>query len=157
MKDKIQKLAEGLANAVTLLKEEKIPEATEALAEVATGVAELDTAATEQEAEIAKSKTELAEKTEAVQKSEEEIKKWANISISAESMKEMAEDLKALKELITGNVEVMKSVSTKEDISTLSARLDTIEKAKEEKALKDETRSEMKKSALGSIDLSPGK
>ena len=156
MKDKIQKLAEGVTNVITLLKEENISGATDALAEVVTWIEELDTVATEQDAVIEKSKTELAEKTEAIQKQDEEIKKWANVSISTESMSDMLEEFKAIKDMITGQTEVMKSVSTKEDISTITSRLEVIEKARDEKQIKDETRSDMRKSALGTINLTPG-
>ena len=155
MKDKIQKLAEGLANAVNLLKEEKISEATDALVGVSEGVEALNEEATQVEATIEKNKTELATANEAVQKSAEEIKKYASLYIDADSLKSLLADLGSVKTMLSDNAIVMKTVSTKEDIGTITSRLEVIEKARDEKALRDETRNDMKKSAIAGVDLSP--
>lgn len=149
MKGKIQKMASDIATAVSMLKEEKIDEATVALESVATSIVEMDALATEQETTIAKSA--------------EKIAKFASLNISEDDLPSLIGSLASIKDMLVANasamaeqVEMMKSVSKTEDLTLIEKRLESIEKARDEKALKDEKREDMKKSAFAGLDLRPG-
>lgn len=148
MKENIQKLSEGLVSAVTLLKEGKTEEAVTALE----ATAETVTKATEEAEAIEKS---IIEKDAEIAKQTEEIKKSASLYISADDLSGIVEELASVKVMLTGATEVMKSASTKEDIASISERLDAIEKAKEERNIREDKRDDMKKSAIPGLNLNP--
>lgn len=155
MKEKIQKLAADLATAVTLLKEEKTEEAVAALETVSEGVATIEADATALEESVAAKDAEIVEKSAEIQKGAEEIKKYANLSVSAENMAELLSDVASVKTMLTESAGIMKTVSTKEDIGTITTRLETIEKAADSRQIRDENRGKMEKSAISGLDLTP--
>lgn len=155
MKEQIQKLAQDLTAAVELLKEEKIPEATEALGQVADSVAALDAEATKADETLAAKDAELATANEQVVEKDAQIAKYANLNISTEDLPSLFEELNSVKTMLTGVTEVMKAASTKEDIATLGTRLETLEKAANSRQIQDEQRQSMQKSAIAGLDLTP--
>lgn len=152
MKEKIQKLAQDLATAVTLLKEEKTEEAVAALETAAEGVAELTADATATEESIAAKDAEIVEKSA-------KIEKYASLNISTDNIETMMEELCCIKDMMTATttaVDTMtKTASTKEDIAAIDARLETIEKARVARQISDEQRQSMEKSAITGLNLSP--
>lgn len=157
MKENIQKLAKDFATAVQMLKEEKLPEATEALEAISDTVAALETEATAADEALAAKDAEIVEKSTEIQKNAEAIAKYASLNISVDSMASLVDDMKVIKDMMGGNAEVMKSVSTKEDMTAIEKRLETIEKAGESRQLQEGKRESMAKSAIAGLDLSPAK
>ncbi len=161
MKEKIQKFAADLAEAVKLLKEEDVEGATTALESAAEGIEALEKEATEAEetiekskTEIAKSVTDLATANETIEKSAEEIKKWASLNVGADTMSALLTDIGSVKTMLSDSVGIAKS--TNESLEAIDARLETIEKAKEEKQLREETREQMmEKAMIPGLNLTP--
>lgn len=158
MKEKIEKLAEKMANIATFLKEEKITEAVDAIGEVATDIADISTEAETIDSTLETKEAELATANEEIEKSKVQIEKYSSLNISAEDLPSLFEELSAIKTLLTGtsvNVETMtKEVAKKDDLSEIESRLETIEKASESRQIKDEKRADVKKT-LSSINLDP--
>lgn len=149
MKEKIQKLAASLASAATLLKEEKTDEAAEALGQIAE-----ETASLVEEAEAVEAAS--AEKDATIEKNAQEIKKYADLYVSAPDLSKLIEDLASVKALVTEAVGITKAASTKEDVASVSERLSAIEKAAESKQIQDEKRESMAKSAgISGLSLIP--
>lgn len=155
MKEKIQKLASALTIAVTMLKEEKVAEATEALEAVATEVSALQESAEAVEKSVSEKDAAIAKMTEESASKDEEIKKYASLNVSTETLPKLFEELASLKTMVSDSSEIMKSASTKDDVAALEARLESIEKHAESRQLDEAKREKMAKSAIAGLDLSP--
>jgi Zn-dependent peptidase ImmA (M78 family) len=99
MKEKLQKMKENFNEALELLKKQNVSE--EALAKFSSGIDALDEAEASlvsQEEEMTKTKQENESVKETMEKMQasmaEEMKKWADMYISAESVGKLIEDLK---------------------------------------------------------------
>lgn len=155
MKEQIQKLASALTLAVTMLKEEKVADATEALEAVATEVEALQESAEAVEKSVSEKDAAIAKMTEESASKDEEIKKYASLNVGTETLPKLFEELAAIKTIMTDASAIIKSASTKDDIAAVEARLDTIEKHAESRQLDEAKREKMQKSAIAGLDLNP--
>lgn len=147
MKERIQKLSEGIAEAAKLLKEEKTSEAVEALVAVADEVAGLATEVETTETEAIEKSAKIAELEASAIEKESEIKKYADLYVSAETLGKLLEDLGSVK---TGLVDIAKSVETvakSEDLTSINARLEAIEKTAASRQISDEERKQIQKAS----------
>jgi len=125
MKDKIQKLTGLNQEVVELIKEEKMDEVVEKLAEVQALTKEMDdeveTTDPEEKEKIAKQEEIAKESKEKLEKAMVELEKWASLNIGADTIKDLISQFDELKETIT---------SWNETINKLGERLEVVEKAK---------------------------
>lgn len=157
MKQQIENISKSLVSAVTLLKDGKTEEAVTALEKASEEIVTAEAEAVEVEKSLAEKDEAIAKSAESITAKEEEIKKWSSLNVSTDTLPQLFEELGKISGLMTTTTEVLKSVSTKEDLTAISERLDTIEKAKREQQIRDEKRNEMKKSAISGLDLTPGR
>lgn len=123
MKEQIQKLAGLNQEVVNLIKEEKMDDAVEKLAEIQELTKEMDEKAVETLADPdpKSDDADAWESKEEIEKAMEMLEKYASLNIWAEDIKDMINQFNALKETIT---------SGKETIEKLTERLEVVEKAK---------------------------
>lgn len=122
MKDKIQKLASLNQEVTDLLKEEKMDEVVEKLAEIQVLTKEMDEAVEKQEnLEDPTKNAEEIEKQEKINKAVSEIEKYATLNISADSIKNLMDEFAEFKEQMTAGLETMNKVNE---------RLEVVENAK---------------------------
>ena len=125
MREKIEKLAELNKEAVEFLKTENMDWAIAKHAEIQELIKEsIETRETQEPTETPESteSTEPTEPTEPTETSEdiaelEEIKKFVSLNLSADTMKELLDDVASLKDSL-------------KDMSTINQRLDDVENAK---------------------------
>lgn len=128
MKDKIQKLAGLNQEVVELIKEEKMDDAVEKLAQIQELTKEMDEASVETPAEDPKTDgaedgegKEAVEKAEKIEKAMEMLEKWSSLNIGADTIKDLISQFEELKETIT---------TSGEAIEKMGERLEVVEKAK---------------------------
>lgn len=125
MKAKIQKLAGLNQEVVELIKEEKMDDVVEKLAEIQVLTKEMDDeveeTAPENKEEIAKQETIAKESKEKLEKAMTELEKWSSLNIGADTIKDLISQFDELKDTIT---------SWNDTINKLNERLEVVEKAK---------------------------
>lgn len=128
MKEQIQKLAGLNQEVVDLIKEEKMDDAVEKLAEIQELTKEMDEQAdapadpsTDGDAGDNWENKEEIEKAEKIEKAMEMLEKYASLNIGAETIKDLMDQFGALKDQMTAG---------QETIVKLTERLETVEKAK---------------------------
>ena len=118
MKDKIQKLAGLNKEVVDLIKEEKMDDAVEKLAEIQELTKDMAEAVETQATQSTEEPPEVAT-TEAIAKAEKELlEKYASLNISADTIKDLMDQFGALKDQMTTWLD------------TITKRLETVEQAK---------------------------
>lgn len=118
MKDKIQKLAGLNQEVANLIKEEKMDEAIEKIAEIQELTKEMDEAV-ETPADPKADETQEVAKSEAIAKAEKELlEKYASLNISADTIKDLMDQFGALKDQMTSGLD------------TITKRLEVVESAK---------------------------
>lgn len=147
MKERIQKLSEGIATAAKLLKEENTSEAIEALGAVADEVAGLATEVETAETEAVEKSTKIAELEASAIEKETEIKKYADLYVSAETLGKLLEDLGAVRTGLTDIAKSVETVAKSEDITSINARLEAIEKTSSSRQISEEERNTIQKAS----------
>ena len=147
MKERIQKLSEGIATAAKLLKEENTSEAIEALGAVADEVAGLATEVETAETEAVEKSTKIAELEASAIEKETEIKKYADLYVSAETLPKLLEELGAVKDGLVGIAKSVETVAKSEDITSINARLEAIEKTSASRQISEEERNTIQKAS----------
>lgn len=123
MKEKIQKLASLNKEVVDLIKNEDMDKAVEKLAEIQDLTKEMEESAVETPADPQTDPAnagdgEAIEKAEKIAKAMETLEKYAQLNITAESIKDLMDQFGQLKDQMT------------QGLDTITKRLDVVEKAK---------------------------
>jgi uncharacterized protein with von Willebrand factor type A (vWA) domain len=140
MKDKIQKLASLNQEVVDLLKEEKMEDVVEKLAQIQELTKEMDEAVeTPADPVDPKGDVEDIEKQEKINKTVELLEKYATLNISADTVKDLIDQFGELKEKLTTSTET---------INKLNERLEVVEKTK---GISKQAGEEINKSSINSV------
>lgn len=137
MKDKIASIKKTFNEALELLKSQKTEEAIAKMAEIPDEIEALDTASDEAVQKIQKTEEEGEQKEsllktaqETITKQEEQLKKWADMFVSAENLQTLLADIKSGQEMlktIETKVEALEKTATSRQVSG-----ENITKTKEE-------------------------
>lgn len=117
MKEKLAQLQKTFNEGLELLKEQKVDEAIAKMAEVAPLFKEMETADEESMQKIQKTEDESKANAELLKTAQEELKKWADMFISADNVTQLLQDLSSIKEFLPKIADLQKKVEDMEKIA----------------------------------------
>lgn len=134
MKEKLAQFQKTFNEGLELLKEQKVDEAIAKMAEVAPIFKELEDDADESVQKIQKTEDDNKATAELLKTTQEEIKKWADMFVSAENVQQLLQDLGTIKEFMKTATDLQKKVEDLEKvaISKQGGGTSEVKKTKEE-------------------------